>query len=220
MTQTITRLYDTNKQIAAIEADLKKSSFKYNVVTGVQSGKTASVDDIVAALTRAYVPRSEARTYAETVKKGGVVVAVLAEFGFGAKAAEILDRYSPNKISLPASGPREVELSEATPFSNILHAPVLLDTSGPYKSYSGDLLLADSDKFYSGTPLLANTSGPYQSFSGTPLLLDSSGPYKSFSGTPLLLDSGSPYKSYSGEPLLLNNPTPLSSWLGLPVLSR
>jgi hypothetical protein len=220
MTQTITRLYDSNRQIAAIEADLKKSSYKYNVVTNVQSGKVASVDDIVAALVRAYVPRSEARAYAETVKKGGVVVAALAEFGFAAKASEILDRYGPNKISVPKSGPSEVELSSATPFSNILHAPVLLDTSGPYKSYSGDLVLTDSDKFFSGTPLLTNTSGPYQSFSGTPLLLDGNGPYKSFSGTPLLLDTKGPYKSYSGEPLLLNNPTPLSSWLGLPVLSK
>ncbi|KIZ45787.1 MULTISPECIES: hypothetical protein [Rhodopseudomonas] len=219
MTQTITRLYDSSRQVAALEADLKKSNFKYNVVSAVQSGKTGSVDDIVAALTRAYVPRSEARVYAEPVKKGGVVVAVLAEFGFAAKAAEILDRYSPNQISVPQSGPAAVELSEATPFSNILHAPVLLDSSGPYKSYSGDMLLTDSDKFFSGTPLLANTSGPYKSFSGVPLLLDSSGPYKSFSGTPLLLESKGPYKSYSGEPLLMNNPTPLSTWLGLPVLS-
>jgi hypothetical protein len=220
MAQTITRLYDTNKQIASIEADLKKDSFKYNVVTNVQSGKVASVDDIVAALVRAYVPRGEARTYAELVKKGGVVVAALAEFGFAAKLEAILDRYSPNKISVPASAAREVGISDATPFSDILHAPVLLDTSGPYKSYSGDLVLTDSNKFFSGTPLLTNTSGPYQSFSGTPLLLDGKGPYKSFSGTPLLLDTKGPYKSYSGEPLLLNNPTPLSSWLGLPVLSK
>ncbi|RJF77877.1 hypothetical protein [Rhodopseudomonas palustris] len=220
MTQIITRLYDSSSKLAALEADLKNASYRYSIVTGYQSGKSSSVDDIIAALGKAYVPSGEARLYADYVKKGAVVVAVKAEFGFAAKAAEILDRYGPNKISIQKSSSATAEQSEATPFSNMLHLSTLLDTSGKYKSYSGDWLLVDSDKTFSGTPLVISSKGPYQSFSGTPLLLDSSGPYKSFSGTPLLLDSSGPYKSYSGEPLLINNPTIFSSWLGLPVLSK
>jgi len=215
MTQTITRLYDSSSRLSALESDLKAGNFKYTVVT---SGRS-STDELVAALRKAGVARGEAATYAESLKKGGVVVAAQAEFGFGAKVSKILDGYGPNKISLKSSSSSAAELSDASPFSNMIHAPVLLDASGPYKSYSGDLLLVDSDKTFSGTPLVISSDGPYQSFSGTPLLLDSSGPYKSFSGTPLLLDTSGPYKSYSGEPLLsINNPTPFSSWLGLPVL--
>lgn len=220
MTQIITRLYDSSSKLAALEGDLKKANYQYSVVTGYLSGKASSVDDIVAALGKAHVSSGEARTYADYVKKGAVVVAVKAEFGFAAKAAQILDSYGPNKISLQKSSSAAAEQSEATPFSNLLHLKTLLDTSGKYKSYSGDWLLTDSDKTFSGTPLVVSSKGPYQSFSGTPLLLDSSGPYKSFSGTPLLLDNSGPYKSYSGEPLLINNPTIFSSWLGLPVLSK
>jgi hypothetical protein len=220
MTQTITRLYDSSKQLASLEADLKKSNFKYSVVTGYQGGKSGSVDDIFAAMSKARVGRSDARTYADYVKNGGIVVAVMAEFGLGAKAVEILNRYSPNPISLGSSLSDLGEMSRGTWFSNILHAKVLSDPSGSYKSHSGDWLLVDSDKTFSGTPLVIKSTGPYQSFSGTPLLLNSSGPYKSFSGTPLLLDSSGPYKSYSGEPLLINKPTIFSSWLGLPVLSK
>jgi len=219
MTQIITRLYDSSSKLAALEADLKKSNYTYSVVTGYQAGKASSVDDIVAAMGKAYVSRGDARTYADYVKKGAVVVAVQAEFGFAAKAEAILDSYGPNQISRQSAS-FATEMSEATPFSNMIHAKALLDTSGKYKSYSGDWLLVDSDKTFSGTPLVISSKGPYQSFSGTPLLLDSRGPYKSFSGTPLLLDTSGPYKSYSGEPLLLNNPTIFSSWLGLPVLSK
>lgn len=218
MTQVITRLYDSSSKLAALEADLKTHHYTYSVVTGYQSGKTSSADDIVAALGKAYVPHGEARAYADYVKKGAVVVAVAAGFGFAAKAEAILDSFGPNKISQKSSS--ATEFSNATPFSNMIHAKALLDTSGKYKSYSGDWLLTDSDKTFSGTPLIISSKGPYQSFSGTPLLLDSSGPYKSLSGTPLLLDSSGPYKSYSGEPLLINNPTIFSSWLGLPVLSK
>ncbi|RED35281.1 hypothetical protein BJ123_109125 [Rhodopseudomonas thermotolerans] len=214
MTQIIARLYDSSSRLSALESDLKSNNLKYTVVT---SGRS-SVEEITAALAKAGVSRSEAATYADYVRKGGVVVAAQAEFGFGAKATKILDSYGPNPISLKSSSSRAAELSDAAPFSNMIHAPVLLGTSGPYKSYSGDLLLVDSDKTFSGTPLVISSDGPYQSFSGTPLLLDSSGPYKSFSGTPLLLDTSGPYKSYSGEPLLINNATPFSSWLGLPVL--
>ncbi|ABD86803.1 hypothetical protein [Rhodopseudomonas palustris] len=218
MTQ-ITRLYDTSRQISAIETELKSASFKYAVVTSAQPGKPGTTLDetILAALVRAGVSRGEGRSYVEAIKKGGAVVSVQAEFGFGAKASAILDRYSPNKASIPSSSTGSVEIDDATPFSNILHAPVLLDNSGPYESYSGTPLLVDSNKTYSGTPLLVDSQKTY---SGTPLLLDSKGPYKSFSGTPLLLDTEGSYKSYSGTPLLINNPTPLSSWLGLPVLSK
>jgi hypothetical protein len=218
MAQVISRLYDSSKQLAALENDLKTNDFAYAVVIGSQSGKSASADGIVAAMQQAHVSGGDAEAYAEFVKKGGVVVVVQAAFGRGAIAIAILDGYSPNAISMGKSTSSASDIGTATPFSNILHVPVL--TSGPFKPHSGDWLLVDSDKTFSGRPLVITSTGPYQSFSGKPLLLNSSGPYKSFSGTPLLLNTSGPYKSYSGVPLLINNPTLLSSWLGLPVLSK
>ena len=163
-------------------------------------------------LASAGVSGSQSRTYLDVIKKGGAAVSVKSEFLFGGKAATILDKYSPSRTSVSSSAGATFDENSATPFSNLIRAPVLLDNSGDYKSYSGTPLLLDSDKLFSGTPLLVKSN---LFFSGRPLLLDSEGPYKSFSGKPLLIDDK---KVYSGTPLLINNPTPLSSWLGLPVL--
>jgi hypothetical protein len=169
-------------------------------------------ENILAALRSAGVSRGESQAYLDVIKKGGAAVSVKSEFGFGAKAVTILDKYSPSRISVSSSPRATFDENSATPFSNLIRAPVLLDTSGDYKSYSGTPLLLDSDKLFSGTPLLIKSD---IFVSGRPLLLDSEGPYRSFSGKPLLLDDK---KVFSGTPLLINNPTPLSTWLGLPVL--
>lgn len=211
----VTRLYDNTRQISAIEAELKSANYRYAVVTSSQPSKAGSIDDaILQALVSAGVSRGEARGYVDAIKRGGAAVVAQAHFGQGAKAAAILDKYNPNPVSLPSASRASYGDSSATPFSDLIRAPVLLENDGEYKSYSGTPLLLDSDRLFSGTPLLVKSD---QFFSGTPLLLDSKGPYKSFSGTPLLLEHD---KSFSGTPLLLNNPTPLSSWLGLPVLLK
>ncbi|PYF02748.1 hypothetical protein BJ122_11085 [Rhodopseudomonas faecalis] len=216
MTQ-ITRLYDSTRQIPSIETELKNNGYRYAVVTSAQPSNGATLDDsILAALGRAGVSRGEQAACLDAIKRGGALVSVNASFGFGAKASALLDKFGPGKITATSSASvnADDEDCKAAPFSKIVRAPVLLDTSGEYKSYSGTPLLLDSKKFLSGTPLVLKGD---KFFSGTPLLLDSSGPYKSFSGTPLLIDDK---KYYSGTPLLLNNPTPLSSWLGLPVLLK
>jgi len=72
MTQ-ITRLYDTSRQISALETELKNASFKYAVVTSAQPSQSgATLDDtILAALGRAGITRGEGRTYVDAIKKGG-----------------------------------------------------------------------------------------------------------------------------------------------------
>jgi hypothetical protein len=222
MTQSIIRTYETLKQIAGIEAELKASNF-----TAVQLFPNAtvqnrgSVDEIAAAIANAGIVKYQAASFADVVKRGGAVVIVQAHFGTGAKASDILAKYNPIKSTVASSDP--VLWDDAAPFSSLLHIPVLLDSSGPYHSYSGTPLVIDQGKEYksfSGTPLLMTQNGDYQSMSGTPLLLAQKGEYQSLSGTPLLIEQKGEYKSYSGTPLLLNNPTPLSSWLGFPVLSK
>jgi hypothetical protein len=208
------RLYENTRQLSSIETELKNGKFNYVVVTSAVPSKAGGTVDenILAALGSAGVSASQSQAYLAAIKSGGAVVSVQSEFGFGARAAAILNKYSPSRVSVSSSAGATFDENSATPFSNLIRAPVLLDTSGDYKSYSGTPLLLDSDKLFSGTPLLVKSN---QFFSGHPLLLDGDGPYMSFSGKPLLIDDK---KVFSGTPLLLNNPTPLSSWLGLPVL--
>jgi hypothetical protein len=208
------RLYENTRQLSSIETELKNGKFNYVVVTSAVPSKAGGTVDenIFAALASAGVSGNQARAFLGVIKNGGVAVSVRSEFGFGAKAAAILNKYSPIRISVSSSSGASFDQNSATPFSNLVRAPVLLDTSGDYKSYSGTPLLLDSDKLFSGTPLLIKSD---IFISGRPLLLDSEGPYKSFSGKPLLIDDK---KVFSGTPLLINNPTPLSTWLGLPVL--
>lgn len=208
------RLYESTRQLSSIEADLKAGRFNYTVVTSAVPAKAgASLDDsILAALSSAGVSSGQRQAYLDAIKKGGAVVSVKSEWGFGASAASILDKFSPRRVSASRAAGASFNQNSATPFSDKLRAPVLLDTSGDYKSYSGTPLLLDSDRLFSGTPLLIKSN---IFVSGRPLLLDSEGPYRSFSGKPLLIDNK---KVFSGTPLLISNPTPLSTWLGLPLL--
>lgn len=208
------RLYENTRQLSSIESELKAGRFNYTVVTSAVPSKAgATLDEsILAALGSAGVSGSQMSAYLNAIKKGGAVVSVKSEFLFGRTAATILDKFSPSRTSVSSSAGASFDENSATPFSNLIRAPVLLDTSGDYKSYSGTPLLLDSDKLFSGNPLLIKSD---IFVSGRLLLLDSEGPYRSFSGKPLLLDDK---KVFSGTPLLINNPTPLSTWLGLPVL--
>jgi hypothetical protein len=216
MTQYTTSSYEAYRQIAGLEADLKKAGFT-NVLIFPNSAVRGG-DDLVNAIAKAGIARSQAVAFAEVVKKGGAVVAVETHFGQGAKATQILNKYNPVKS---ASG--SASYSDSGPYKGTSGTPLILEQKGEYASYSGTPLLIEQNgeyKSYSGTPLLLEQKGEYQSFSGTPLLLKQKGAYQSFSGTPLLLDSSGPYKSYSGTPLLMDNPAPFSKWLGLPVLSK
>jgi hypothetical protein len=222
MTQSIIRTYETLKQIAGVDAELKASNFtSVQLFPDAAVPNRGTVEELTTAIVKAGIVKYQAASFADIVKRGGAVVIVQAHFGTGAKASEILGKYNPIKSTVASSDP--LVWDDAAPFSSLLHIPVQLDSSGPYHSYSGTPLVIEQGgeyKSYSGTPLLLMQKGDYQSMSGTPLLLAQKGEYQSMSGTPLLIEQKGEYKSYSGTPLLLNNPTPLSSWLGFPVLSK
>jgi len=222
MTQSIIRTYETLKQTAGVEAELKKNGYaNVQLFPNATVPNRGTVEELTAAIAKAGIVKYQAASFADIVKRGGAVVIVDAHFGTGAKASEILGKYNPIKASVAGSDTQVWD--DAAPFSSLLHIPVLQDSSGPYHSYSGTPLLIDQDGEYksmSGTPLLLEQKGEYKSMSGTPLLLEQKGEYKSMSGTPLLTDQKGEYKSYSGTPLLLDNPTPMSSWLGFPTLSK
>jgi hypothetical protein len=219
MTQNTTSSYETYRQIAGLEAELKAAGFSnVQVFPSATVQARSSGDDIINAIAKAGVPRYQAAAYSDVVKKGGAVVVVETHFGQGAKATQILNKYKPIQ-----SASASASASSNEPFKGLSGTPLILQQKGEYESYSGTpLLLEQKGEYvsYSGTPLIIEQKGEYQSFSGTPLLLKQNGSYQSFSGTPLLLEEKGEYKSYSGTPLLLNNPAPFSSWLGLPVLSR
>lgn len=176
----IMRWYNLGSRLSPLESNLKRNSFRY---TSVTPDRSSAKETVAAAQGRRVVCGS--RNLCKLYQKGGH--RRRAGRVWLRKLTEILDDYGPNPISLKLlSLWHTAEQSHVAMLLNLIHAPVLLDTSGPYKSYSGDLLLVDSNKPFSGTPLVISSDGPYQSFSGTPLLLNSNGPYKSFSKTPLL----------------------------------
>ena len=189
MSQTISRMYGTPGQATSAKAALEEEDYSdVHLVSGASAG--ASIDEIVAAIIKGNVLKSDARVYAAGISKGGSLVTVHAPFGGAARATRILDKFSPIESGISEPESRVMLWDDATPMSCILQMPVLMDDPVPFSN------------FWNVSPL---SSG---SFSLSSLL-----------GMPLLTKAA-PRSSSFGLPLLSNNPAPLSSLLGMPTISR
>jgi hypothetical protein len=220
MAHPIIRCYDSVRQTAGLDAELKQSGFAGSqILPNATIASSSGAEFLTAALAQLGIARPQAASLAALIRQGGAVAVVPAAFGTGANATQILSKYNPTAESVRSDFG---SWDDAAPFSSLLHVPVLADCSKPFQGSSGTPLIIQQKGEYSsmsGTPLLIKQNGSYQSFSGTPLLVKD-GPYKSLSGTPLLLEQKGEYRSYSGTPLLLKNATPFSSMLGWPTLLK
>jgi hypothetical protein len=188
MSQTISRMYSTSGQAASAKAALEREDYSdVHMVSGDLAG--ASVDDIVAAITKGNVLRSDARIYAEGIRKGGSLVTVHAPFSGGARAIRILDKFGPIESGISEPVDYIMPWDDATPMSCILQMPLLLDDPVPFS------------RFWNVRPLAGD------SFSLSSLI-----------GMPLLTKAVSRTSSF-GIPLLSSNPAPLSSLFRIPTLS-
>jgi hypothetical protein len=222
MTQ-ITRVYDSSKSATDAVAELKTRGFKdVDVVAAPQSrGGRSNGGDVVQSVKKTGIPSNYVEAYAERVKRGGAVVTVSAPFGTASTAADILNKYGPDKAPGPASSSGNGADTSAAPLSSALHIPLLTESSGGTSgSVTGSWTLSSalglpelisSNSFFSGFPLLTD-SKPFSSLS------HSQAPWSS------LARSQEPFSSLSsnqnGSASLVNDPTPLSSMLGLPVLLK
>lgn len=150
----------------------------------------ASIDEIVAAIIKGNVLKSDARVYAAGISKGGSLVTVHAPFGGADRAVRILGKFSPVESGISEPESKLMLWDEATPMSCILQIPVLMQDPVPFSSFWNVSPLSDG------------------SFSLSSLL-----------GIPLLTKGASRSSSF-GVPLLSSNATPLSSLLRIPTISR
>ena len=189
MSQTISRMYETPGQAANAKAALEQEDYSdVHLVSGESAG--ASIDEIVAAITKGNVLKSYARVYAEGISKGRSLVTVHAPFGGAARAARILGKFNPVESGISEPESQLMLWDDATPMSCILQMPVLLEDPVPFSTFWN-------------VPPLAGGSFSLSSLFGIPLLTKAASRSTSF-----------------GIPLLSRNAAPLSSLLGIPTISR
>lgn len=197
MSQTIIRMYATPEQANQAAEELANCRFDHFPdvhVVGRSSGPGAassSADDIVAALTKAFVLKAHAKVLAQGVMRGGALVVAHARFGSANTAIEILERHHPIDSGLADFEDRPLAWDDAAPCSSLLHMPVLLPDSATFS------------KFWNVRALAKKATTTFSAF-----------------GLPETVRSSGPYAGLLGLPLISNKATLLSSMLGMPVLSK
>jgi hypothetical protein len=190
MTQTIHRLYGSrDTAVAAAEALRASRSDRFDDVHVFTGGR--SPDELVDAMTRAFILKAHARILANEVQHGATLVTVHAPFGSAIAAIDTLERFKPIGSGVPEfTEPADV-WDEATPLSSAL-----------------------------GLTVLSRSTGPYHGFGGLPLLTRHQRATSETLGMPAVSRSRGPYSGLGGLPLLSGKATPLSSMLGLPTLTK
>jgi hypothetical protein len=194
----IVRAYATSRQAMDAVAKLKSWGFDDQIINLVvpdaphataAAAAAATEDAVEFAIKSGYVLAYDAKLHAKAVRSGRSLVTILAPFGTGAIAEDILDRFDPVASGIETKPDYGALWDDAAPLSSALRAPVLLRNPAPA---SGFLKL----------PVLSRTGRTLCSVLGIPEL----------SGTGLLGSTS------MGVALLSRNPAPLSSLLKLPLL--
>ena len=194
MTQTINRIYATTDSATAAVSQLRTNGYQADEIHVVRpadfdAGKN-STDEIVSAITKGNVVRSDAVILAEAIQKGGTLVTVHAIFGAAAKALDILDSHGPIASGLPSKRHPTATWDEDAPLSSALMLPTTFDDPTVFATYSG-----------------------------LPTLIDSNASASACVGIPTLGDHRTSLSAMLGLPLLSDNPAPLSSLFKIPLLS-
>ncbi len=196
MAQTIHRMFDSNERANQAAQALRNHRFDrfddvYVFANHDAADAELSVEDIVAAMMKACILKSNAMILAPGVKRGGTLVTVHAAFGTAVSALDVLEQYGPIESDLVEPKENYQGWDDAAPLSSVLNIPTLLPNSATFSN------------FWNVSPL-AKSGGTTSSALGLPEISRSQGPF--VGAFPM--------------PLLSHNPTPLSSMLGLPVLKR
>ncbi len=181
-----------------------------------------------SAIEKEQLPGSYARVCTDALQRGRVIVSVVAPFGAGQTAMDLLDGCDAvETATLPDPSTRN-----PAPFSDFLGLPTLSDSQPSSElSESAHPL---SQTF--GLPVLSNRAAPLSSMVGMKTVSAPKRQWRSSMGMPLLSKNAAPlssmlrmktlsapkrgWKRSFGMPLLSRNPAPMSSLLGLRTLSR
>jgi hypothetical protein len=209
MTVIAIRIYDTPQNAKGAVTKLKKSHVNDSQIAVVSADGKAPAD-IAAAIAAAGIPAANTKALAESVAKGGTMVAVCPLFGRAYEAAEILDSFSPTEACELATGMQPEAGGDAGPGQSLSAAA------------GWDLLLSNPTPLSTamGWKLLSNDKFPAAKWFGWAMLSKSKFPASSAFSWKLLSDSKTPLSTKYGWSLLSKDATPLSDKLGLPVLSK
>ena len=178
MLHPIVRMYSSGQAAAAAVAALKDWGFTDDMISVVGPGHYASDDAVVSALAAAYVVRSQARHYADSVRQGQTAVVVRAEFGKGEAAQYHLNSAGPVSREDAFREPYIDAWDDAAPFSSALRLP----TKAEFRPFGG-------------LPAITKRGSTLCSKLGIPELTSSSKPTTEAMGMPMLLKSGPALRS-------------------------
>jgi hypothetical protein len=213
MTTLITRLYRTLDEAKAARKALKADGCPNKAISLLFKAPETEAHPAphdLAAIERAGVYPSAAKTYAPHVEAGAALLVVRAPFGAAVRTHEILDGFP------------DLDVGVSPVDAYIESQPT------PRRSKDGSATLLDSDLLFLSDnlapPALLKDGWTFSHYLGIPLLTDwmptggglfqGKSTISSYLGLPLLTKSQAPRAG------LLKNGTPFSSLFGLPLLSK
>lgn len=233
MANPIVRIFETEQQARDAVRKLAEDGYPEGsiyLVTPSMGGEEAptgaGADTLAAALKAGSLMTETAEIYAERVERGRSLVVVPAAFGYGRRAAEIMDECGPVDTDIELPEP-PYDFTLGTPFSSTVCLPVLTrNRPAPLSGLIGLTPLVHGRTTFGtltnphymfssllGLRVLGGRAAPLSSTFGLKLLSTKKGPWRSSFGLPLLSRAAAPLSSMFGLKLLSKNPAPLSSLL-------
>jgi hypothetical protein len=185
-------MYASAQQAADAAARLKSIGFtddQISLVTPANSG--SDPEAIIATIMAGYVLKSHAGVYAERVRGGASLVSVVAPFGMGGEATQILDSFDPIESGVPEARDTAKGWDDSAPISSALRIPTLVKGDPTFSGFWSMPVLARNGRTLCSLLGIPEISGSGKTTFGGGLLTDSALSLSSKLGLPLLLSSGS-----------------------------
>jgi hypothetical protein len=166
----IVRIFDSAQKAADATSKLKGwGPFTEEQITVIPPSAATSADGGVSAVTAAYVLKSRANVYAESLRRGHTLVVVHAPFGTGGLATEILNWSGPvSTRDVLEEERRATPWDEAAPLSSTFRLPVI----SQWRAFGGLPTLSKRNRTLCsalGIPELAEPRATTEAF-GLPML--------------------------------------------------
>jgi len=198
----------TEAENAAADA-LREQGFPDDAVTAIAPGgargkeqNDPGADAIAARIMAAFIPRAQARLYADGVSRGGTLVIVKAAWGSAVKAQRVMDAFDPIESGVAdAHDPARV-WDEKRPFSSAFGLTLLCGAATP----ASDML---------SLPVLSKTQTPLSDALHLGLLASGVTSLSKALGLPMVSRRGRSVSEAIGLPAIARNGRSLSEVIGL-----
>ena len=222
---TVVRMYDSEENARAALQALAEYEFGSTEVFHFQPDAGDPTEVVARAIDSELIPTRYGKACRNALSAGHHILAVLAQFGAGQLAEELMDGFSP------------VNTDQLVEYAGSAQGPVLSDLIGwPTLSRRKHVMTSRVSRGWTlsgtiGLKPLSKSATPLSSLVGLKPLTAPKSKTSSF-GIPLLSRKGTMFGMNAikredperfdsfGIPLVSKDPTPLSSLLGLKVLSH